>query len=68
MCSIMQCRVADLIDVASQALKEVYLPVSGLWLSEYPLVNRNLFLDISLDIERQQSRETAEGAYDAVLS
>ena len=64
----MQHHVADLIGVVLQALKEVYLPVSGLWLSEYPHVNRNLFLDISLDIERQRRRETVEGAYDAALS
>lgn len=40
-----------------QALKEVYLPVSGLWLTEYPHLNRDVFLDISLDIERERRRE-----------
>ena len=37
-----------------QALKEVYLPESGLWLSDYPHVNRDLFLEISLEIERER--------------
>lgn len=49
-----------------QALKEVYLPVSGLWLSEYPHISRNLFLDISLDIERVRKQEMMEGAVEPV--
>lgn len=45
-----------------QALKEIYLPESGLWLSDYPHVNRNLFLEISLEIERERKMTMAEGA------
>ncbi|KAK9866700.1 hypothetical protein WJX84_002541 [Apatococcus fuscideae] len=44
-----------------KALKEVYLPETGIWLSEYPLTDRQTFLDISLSVEddRQQSAATA---------
>ena len=38
-----------------KAVKDVYLPESGLWLSEYPYIDRSEFLDISLDIEREFS-------------
>ena len=44
----------------------MYLPESGLWLADYPHVNRSLFLDISLDIERIRQEEMSEGAFDAV--
>ena len=37
-----------------QALNEVYLPESGVWIAKYPFVNRDVFLDISLDIERER--------------
>lgn len=47
-----------------QALKEVYLPESGLWLSNYPHVNRNLFLEISLEIERERKMSMADGAFE----
>lgn len=53
--------------VHMQALKEVYFPESGLWMSEYPHINRNLFLDISLDIERVRRQEMMEGTLDAVI-
>lgn len=46
-----------------QVVREVYLPESGLWLAEYPFVDRSMFLDISLAIERsrqqQQQQRTA---------
>ena len=40
-----------------QALKEVYLPETGIWLADYPLTNRQAFLDVSLAVEdeRQQA-------------
>jgi hypothetical protein len=47
-----------------QAVKEVYLPESGVWLSDYPHINRNLFLEISLDIEKERKAFMAEGALD----
>jgi hypothetical protein len=36
-----------------KAVRDVYLPENGLWLSEYPYIDRSEFLDISLDIERE---------------
>lgn len=39
--------------------------MSGLWLSEYPHLNRGLFLDISLDIERTRKQEMMDGAVEA---
>eukprot|EP00890_Picochlorum_soloecismus_P004225 jgi/Picsp_1/4803/NSC_02171-R1_protein len=36
-----------------KAVKDVYLPESTLWLSEYPYIDRSEFLDISLNIERE---------------
>lgn len=54
-------------ELALQALREVYFPESGLWMSEYPHVNRNLFLDISLDIERARRQEMMEGTLDALV-
>ena len=38
-----------------QALKEVYLPESGVWLADYPYVNRAAFLATSLDLERERN-------------
>ena len=40
-----------------QALKEVYLPESGMWIAKYPFVDRDVFLDISLDIERERKSQ-----------
>jgi hypothetical protein len=40
-----------------KAIKDVYLPDSGLWLSEYPYIDRAEFLEISLDVEREISSE-----------
>ena len=37
-----------------QALKEAYLPESGIWIAKYPFVDRDVFLDISLDIARAE--------------
>lgn len=42
-----------------QALKEVYLPESGIWIAKYPFVDRDVFLDISLDIERERKTQQA---------
>lgn len=39
-------------DCDVQALKEAYLPESGIWIAKYPFVDRDVFLDISLDIAR----------------
>ena len=43
-----------------KAVKDVYLPESGLWLSEYPYVDRAEFLEISLDIEQEMVQQDAE--------
>jgi hypothetical protein len=40
-----------------QALKEVYLPESGLWLADYPYCARNIFVNISMEIERCRQAE-----------
>ena len=42
-----------------QALKEVYLPESGVWIAKYPFMDRDVFLDISLDIERERKTQQA---------
>jgi hypothetical protein len=44
-----------------QALKEVYLPECGVWVADYPFLDRGPFLDLSLEIERerQAQREAA---------
>ena len=39
-----------------KAVKDVYLPECGLWLSEYPYLDRTQFLEVSLDIERESAR------------
>jgi hypothetical protein len=36
-----------------KAVKDVYLPDCGLWLSEYPYLDRTEFLEISLEVERE---------------
>ena len=36
-----------------RAVKDVYLPDSGVWLSEYPFLDRSEFLKLSLEIERE---------------
>ncbi|DBA97423.1 TPA: hypothetical protein ACH3X1_015142 [Trebouxia sp. C0004] len=40
-----------------KALKEVYLPESGVWIAKYPFVDRDVFLDISLDIARERQSQ-----------
>ncbi|KAK9835074.1 hypothetical protein WJX84_005413 [Apatococcus fuscideae] len=42
-----------------KALKEVYLPETGIWLSDYPLTNRQAFLDVSLAVEDERQQEAA---------
>ncbi len=37
-----------------QALKEVYLPEAGVWVADYPYINRDLFLGFSLEVERER--------------
>jgi len=56
----------EVLVVASQpgfagfkALKEAYLPESSLWLADYPYVDRDAFLDLSLQIERERSSAAA---------
>jgi len=44
-----------------RVVREVYCPASGLWLSEYPFLDRGRFLDVSLDIERGRARAAAGG-------
>lgn len=43
-----------------KALQEAYLPESGAWLARYPFVDKDVFLDVSLDIERER-RQQEEG-------
>ena len=46
-----------------KVVREVYFPQSGLWLADYPFVNRDIFLDISLAVERgRQMQQQDEGA------
>ena len=44
-----------------QALKEVYLPECGLWVSDYPFLNREAYLECSLEIERERQQEAVQG-------
>lgn len=43
-----------------KAVKDVYLPECGLWLSEYPYLDRTEFLELSLEIEREIKAESAD--------
>ncbi|KAL4524984.1 hypothetical protein Ndes2526A_g07080 [Nannochloris sp. 'desiccata'] len=36
-----------------KAVKDVYLPDCGIWLSEYPYLDRTEFLELSLEVERE---------------
>ena len=36
-----------------KAIKDVYLPDVGMWLAEYPYIDRAEFLEVSLEIERE---------------
>ena len=45
--------------LAVQALKEVYLPECGVWVSDYPFLNRIAFLDLSLEVERERQAHMA---------
>ena len=47
--------------LSMQALKEVYLPECGLWVSDYPFLNREAYLECSLEIERERQQEAAQG-------
>lgn len=47
------------ISSTAQALKEVYLPECGVWVSDYPFLSRNAFLDLSLEIERERQAQMA---------
>ena len=38
-------------------MKEVYLPESSLWIANYPYMDRDTFLDLSLQIERERAAE-----------
>ena len=40
-----------------KALQEAYLPESGAWLARYPFVDKDVFLDVSLDVERERRQE-----------
>lgn len=37
-------------------MREAYLPELGLWLADYPFLNRDVFLDVSLEIERARQQ------------
>ncbi len=43
-----------------KAIKDVYLPDVGLWLAEYPYIDREEFLEVSLEIEREVVGESAD--------
>ena len=45
-----------------KAVKDVYLPACGLWLSEYPFLSRSDFLQLSLQLEKE--RREGEGEPD----
>lgn len=45
-----------------KVVREVYLPEAGLWLSEYPFVEQDRFLQISLDIERTRALRANGGS------
>ncbi|KAG1674151.1 hypothetical protein FOA52_015782 [Chlamydomonas sp. UWO 241] len=51
------CRDDDFLEF--KAVREIYLPASGLWLTDYPFVDRAVFLDVSLDIEAARQAEAA---------
>lgn len=51
-----------------QVVREVYLPQSGMWLSEYPFVDRDVFLDVSLAIERARQTAAAAGGTTATAA
>ena len=37
-----------------KAVREIYLPFSGLWVAEYPFLNRAAFMDLSYTIEQER--------------
>ena len=41
----------------AQALKEVYLPECGVWVADYPFIDRGPFLDLSLEVERERKQQ-----------
>lgn len=43
-----------------KAIKDVYLPDNGMWLAEYPYIDRPEFLEVSLEIEREMGGEAFE--------
>ena len=45
-----------------KVVREVYFPQSGLWLADYPFVNRDVFLDVSLAVERGRQMQRQEAA------
>lgn len=38
-----------------QVVREVYFPETGVWLADYPYLNRDAFLGISLEVERARA-------------
>ncbi len=50
-----QCKLSPM-----QALKEVYLPECGVWVSDYPFLKREAYLECSLEIERERQRDAAQ--------
>lgn len=51
---------ADDAFVTFKVVRELYLPESGLWLAEYPFVERGAFLDISLGIEQARQAQAMQ--------
>ncbi len=48
-----------------RAVRDVYLPDAGLWLSEYPYLDRPAFLALSLEVEREAAAARGGGEYAA---
>lgn len=44
-----------------KALQEAYLPESAAWLARYPFLARDVFLEISLEIERERQAAGQQG-------
>lgn len=55
------CSLGTHVESLLQALKEVYLPECGVWVSDYPFLKREAYLECSLEIERERQQELAQG-------
>lgn len=46
-----------------QALREAYLPELGLWLSEYPFVERAVYVRVSDAVAAERAQDSDEASY-----